>query len=215
MINKEDYGKILDSKEDQILIYLDEGLRNFAAAGLWTFAAETYHYSYLKENLNLYIDFIHMPFEEKKKWVLPLAMNNLTTNFTICAIFENYMKGRLLFANNVVHLFKDNKKRKQQAEFRIVYQEGSITEEGLRRDLMPDRTIGLGVLLTEHYANFMKLHENILYLLNHIKEPRNKLHFYHSIHYTTNEKIVEGLIAMDKFVKGYLTDQLKRMNGQS
>ena len=65
MIDKEKYGETLDT--DQLMIYVDEGLRNFAVANLMLFGIEVYYHSYFKKNLNMYLDFKEMPFVEKKK----------------------------------------------------------------------------------------------------------------------------------------------------
>lgn len=211
MIPKEKYGETVD--KDQLMIYVDQDIRNYAGANLMLFGLEMYYYSYLKKNLHLYTGFIDMSSDERSKWLLELSINDLTTNFTMCTIFENYMKAKLLFNNCIVHLFKDNRRKKQTENVCTYFKDPAPTIEGVKQDLLPDRTIGLRLLLSEPYQKIIALPKPILDLLNHIREPRNTLHFQSSAHFTTSISIVEGIKAVDEFITVFMKKQLQDMYG--
>lgn len=210
MIDKEKYGETLD--RDQLMIYVDKGLRNYVIESLMIFGVEVYYHSYFKKNLNLYLDFKDMPVEEKEKWIFDVAVNSLTTNFTLCTIFENYMKAQLLTNGAIVHLFRDSKRREKQKD-NYLYYDKPQTIEMLKRDLIPDRTVGLAALLSEECQKIINLPEPILFLLNEIREPRNTLHFHHSIHYSTSDKTIEAYKEVDEFITVYVRGLLQQMMG--
>ena len=124
------------------------------------------------------------------------------------------MKAKVIGHGGIVHLFKDNRRKKQAENVCSYHKEPAPTIEGVEKDLMKDRTIGLAILLTEPYQKLIQLPEPILWLLNQIREPRNTLHFHHSIHYTTSNKTIKAYKEVDNFITVYVKGLLQQMMGK-
>ncbi len=193
-------------ENDPLIIYLDEQSRLRTATNLVIFAVEQYHYSFLKNNLNRYLNFKTLSMEERlnAETVFPLMCNHITNCFMLCTVFENYMKAILLYRGLLVHApyNKDNEKSKElkkgleKQPVRLL----QINEKWVKEYLHPHITIGMKLLLLPSYQKQIKLPAEILYLLKEINVPRNRLHYLTSLKLTLNDKLLNALKVADNFI---------------
>ncbi len=197
----EEFGHYLD--KDPLKIYFHEQLRWFAAANLILIAYESYHYSYLYENLERYKAFDKMTMEERTKpeVIFPVVIPYLNCCYTICTVFENYMKAMLLYRNVIVHTFlphPDLKKHFNKQKTNPYRLEEGSTLEGIKTNFNPKFTIGFKTLMSRNYQSGIKLPEPLLKYLEYIVKLRNSLHFQTSIKYSS--QFTSGLDMVHKFI---------------
>ena len=199
MIDKEKYGETLDN--DPLQIYFDDQLRYYAAANLLLVAFESYHYSYLYENIDRYKAFEKMSMEERVKpeVIFPVVIPYMNCCYTICTVFENYMKAMLLYKKVIVHTFKPHMKEEFQLQKSHPYmlEEGSVLEK-MKEKFSDKFTIGFKTLMTPHYQSGIKLSEPLFKYLEYIVEMRNTLHFQTSIKYSS--QFTSGLDVVHQFI---------------
>jgi len=211
---EQNLGELIDN--DPLRMYVDEPMRLTAATNMIVFAVEMYKASFLHNNLDRYVKFLTMTNEERIPVLLELMNQNLTNSFVICTVFENYMKAILLYKNIVVHEFlstvedEDKKKvrKKQQEQPMHLIDPEKIN---LSTILHPQMTIGFSTLMSPKYMAKIELPANLVDFLNHLKVPRNKLHFQTSLTYTTSKSFIEKLISMDEFICVDMVNLIKKV----
>ncbi len=200
-------------EKDPLQLYVDEQLRYGAATNMIMFSVEMYHSSYIKLNMDKYITFQNLPVKEKMHYehFQPMIFNHLTNCFTICTVFENYAKARLLYTDVLVHTYKNPKVREQQRKQPISCKGATI--EQLKAMLNPELTIGMKEILSEPYNIALDVSPNLLEFLKHIRIPRNKLHFMNQMQYSTSEEFIAGLQEADSFITVNMVDVIRKATG--
>jgi hypothetical protein len=200
-------------EKDPLQMYVDEQLRYKAATDLIIWSVEMYHASYIKNNLDKYITFqtLSMPEKIKYEHFQPMVFNHSTNCFTICTVFENYAKARLLYTDVLVHTYK-NKTIRQQQRMQPVSCKGA-TIELIKTELNPELTIGMKELLSDPYNKALDVSPSLLNFLKHIRVPRNKLHFMYQMQYSTNEEFIAGLKEANEFITVNMVNTIREATG--